>query len=184
MRTALDVNVNVMISARLMSGIPNNDPCPMTEKQSWGIQEFADLFEITPRAIRFYEDKGLLMPEREAGSRIFYETDHDRLARILRAKRLGFSLDDIKVVLDVTDGAISDREELALRRDNFKKVIRSLKRRHKDIKDLVTEMSDLCDAIDERLAQTEGRNNVSLMAEAFEMKFRPILADDFSNDNL
>ena len=150
---------------------------------AWGIQEFADLFDITPRAIRFYEDKGLLNPQREAGSRIFRDVDHARMTRILRAKRLGFTLDDIKVVMDVTDSPVMDRAELTLRRDNFKKVIRSLERRHTDIEVMTREMSQLCDVIDERLAETEGQSSVALLAEAFETKFRPILADDFSNDN-
>ena len=157
---------------------------PKTE-QTWGIQDFADLFEVTPRAIRFYEDKGLINPSRESGSRIFGLEDHGRLIRILRAKRLGFTLDDIKAVLDVTDGVVTDRAELIQRRSNFEKVISSLKRRRKDIEVLVKEMGEICTIIDDHLAQTPDNTNVTSLAEAYENAFREHLShellDDYSN---
>ena len=147
---------------------------------SWGIQEFADLFEVTPRAIRFYEDKGLLSPSRESGSRVFGAEDHGRLTRILRAKRLGFTLDDIKAVLDVTDGNVTDRAELVQRRLNFEKVINSLKRRRKDIEILSAEMSELCALIDEYLDKTPDSTNVTSLAAAYEDAFR----EHFSHEML
>jgi len=100
-----------------------------TNRSSWGIREFADMFDVTPRTIRFYEDKGLLTPARNAGARVFNAEDYVRFERIMRAKRIGFTLDDIKEVLDVTDGHITDRVELLRRKKNFEMVIRTLKRR-------------------------------------------------------
>ena len=149
----------------------------------WGIQEFADLFEVTPRAIRFYEDKGLLNPSRESGSRVFGANDHARLTRILRAKRLGFTLDDIKVVLDVTDGVVTDRPELVQRRQNFEKVIQSLKKRRKDIEILTQEMGELCRVIDEHL-ENSPNNNVTYLAEAYENAFRQHLSHELIDDTL
>ena len=100
---------------------------------SWGIREFAKMFDVTPRTIRFYEDKGLLKPARNAGSRVFSAEDYVRFERIMRAKRIGFTLDDIKEVLEVTDGHVKDRVELLRRKKNFETVIKSLKRRREDI---------------------------------------------------
>lgn len=151
--------------------------------QTWSIQEFADLFEVTPRAIRFYEDKGLLDPLRESGSRVFGPEEYVRLTRILRAKRLGFTLDDIKVVLDVTDGVISDRAELTQRRVNFQKVITSLKRRRKDIDILTREMSELCHIIDDYLKTTPDSSNVSSLAAAYETAFRQHLSHELLDDH-
>ncbi len=151
-------------------------------EQNWGIQEFADLFEVTPRAIRFYEDKGLLTPSRESGSRVFGLEEHGRLTRILRAKRLGFSLDDIKVVMDVTYGLVTDRVELTQRRDNFEKVIASLKRRRKDIDILAREMGELCNIIDDHLEKTPDDSNVSSLANAYDEVFRAHFSYEMLDD--
>lgn len=152
-------------------------------ESAWGIHDVAEKFGITPRAIRFYEAKGLLSLSRQAGARIFVRTDIARLERILRAKRLGFTLDDIKVVLDVTDGKVTDRDELSTRRDNFKRVIQSLKRRRKDIETLVNEMGELCHVIDEHLENTEQDAGGLPLAAAYEEAFRQHLADDFAPDS-
>lgn len=95
----------------------------------FGITELCKEFGITPRAIRFYEDKGLLMPRRVNGARVYTQRDHARLRIILRAKAIGSSLDEIKHYLDLygahgegrtkqlqwtlerTDAAIAELEE-------------------------------------------------------------------------
>lgn len=146
---------------------------------TWSIREFSNIFEITPRAVRFYEDKGLISPDRESGTRVFGPADHTRMTSILRAKRLGFTLDDIKVVLDVTDGRITDRADIAQRSANFKKVIKSLNRRKTDIDILTHEMSKLCQIMDEKLANTDENSEVIELANAYEQAF----AEHFSSDN-
>ena len=65
------------------------------------VSELAGELGITPRAIRFYEDKGLISPRRAGGSRVFDYRDKGRLALVLRVKRLGFKLDDIRDYLDL-----------------------------------------------------------------------------------
>ncbi len=72
-------------------------------KERFTISELAKEFRITPRTIRFYEDKGLLSPERVAGVRTYSRRDRARLVIILRAKRVGFSLEDIAEYLDLYD---------------------------------------------------------------------------------
>lgn len=143
-----------------------------------GIQEVADRFDITPRAIRFYEDKGLIAPNRESGVRVFRDVDRARLDRILMAKRLGFTLDDIKMVLDVMDGAITDRRELEMRKQNFERAIRSLKRRHKDVEIITAQMSDLCRQIDVRLKETEGDTGGFYLAGAYQAAFGDFAEED------
>ncbi len=157
----------------------------IAHNKTWSIQEFADLFGVTPRAIRFYEDKGLLSPSRESGARIFAIKDHRRLDRIMRAKRLGFTLDDIKAVLDVTDGVVAERAELSQRRDNFKRVIESLKRRRTDIDILAQELTDLCSLIDDHLSRTPEDTLVSDLASAYQKALaRHLSPDSYDNDNL
>ncbi|NNC37142.1 MAG: MerR family transcriptional regulator [Acidimicrobiales bacterium] len=150
-----------------------------TDDEVWGIAELAAHFEITTRAIRFYEDKGLLTPKRENGSRVFSQSDRDRMERILRAKRLGFSLEDIRAVQEVADGEVTDREELLNRKQNFEKVIKNLRRRRRDADILSKQMQALCAAIDD-YAEQAPKSSVFQYAEAYEALFRKQLDEDFS----
>ncbi len=65
------------------------------------IREMCDLFEVTPRTLRFYEAKELLFPHREGQKRLFTRRDRARLKLILRGKRFGFSLEEIRQLLDL-----------------------------------------------------------------------------------
>ena len=67
------------------------------------ISELAREFDITPRAIRFYEDMGLLAPSREGRNRVYSPRDRTRLKLTLRGKRLGFSLQEIKQLVTMDD---------------------------------------------------------------------------------
>ena len=67
----------------------------------YSITELANELEITPRTIRFYEDQGLITPQRVGNTRIYSHRDRARMILILRGKRLGFSLKDIKEFLDL-----------------------------------------------------------------------------------
>jgi DNA-binding transcriptional MerR regulator len=69
--------------------------------QLFGITELCTEFDISPRAIRFYEDKGLLAPRRVNGTRVYTRRDRARLSLILRAKAIGSSLAEIKHYLDL-----------------------------------------------------------------------------------
>ncbi|WP_435257691.1 MerR family transcriptional regulator [Thioclava sp. FR2] len=65
------------------------------------IRQMCDAFDVTPRTLRFYESKELLSPIREGSRRLFTKRDRARLKLILRGKRFGFSLEDIRQVLDL-----------------------------------------------------------------------------------
>jgi DNA-binding transcriptional MerR regulator len=67
----------------------------------FGITELCRAYDITPRTLRFYEDKGLLAPRRVNGTRVYTRRDRARLALILRSKAIGASLQDIKHYLDL-----------------------------------------------------------------------------------
>ncbi len=141
------------------------------QDSQWGIRDFAKMFDVTPRTIRFYEDKGLLTPSRDAGARIFGHKDFLRFEKIMRGKRLGFSLDDIKEVLDVTDGYVTDRVELLRRQKNFRHVIASLKRRREDIASLTKDMMEICEVIDAHVENAPDADGVFDLAGAYEAKF-------------
>ena len=76
------------------------------------ISNLAEQFDITARTIRFYEDQELLSPERDGTRRIYRERDRVRLKLILRAKRIGFSLAEIRETLDLYDSESGEEAQL------------------------------------------------------------------------
>ena len=75
----------------------------MTDTDLMTIREMCDAYDVTPRTLRFYEAKELLNPIREGTRRLFTRRDRARLKLILRGKRFGFSLEDIRQTLDLYD---------------------------------------------------------------------------------
>ena len=75
----------------------------MTDQETLTIREMCDAFEVTPRTLRFYEAKELLFPQRVGQKRLFTKRDRARLTLILRGKRFGFSLEEIRQLLDLYD---------------------------------------------------------------------------------
>ena len=83
-----------------------------TERTEFSISELAREFEITPRAIRFYEDQGLISPRREGQRRVYTPRDKTRLKLTLRGKRLGLSLSEIKELIDMYEPGRDERPQL------------------------------------------------------------------------
>lgn len=82
------------------------------EQELRGIQEVADSLGITPRTLRFYEDRGLIEPRRVGNARIYTRRETARMQLILRGKRLGFSLRDIQEFLDLYDADPQHLEQM------------------------------------------------------------------------
>jgi DNA-binding transcriptional MerR regulator len=81
--------------------------------KSYSISELAAEFEISPRSIRFYEEKGLLSPRRSRGNqRIYDKRDRARLKLILRGKRFGYSLDEISEMIGMTDADMGEVDQI------------------------------------------------------------------------
>ncbi len=77
------------------------------------ISELASQLDISPSTIRFYEDKGLISPQRSKGNqRIYYKKDRARLKLILRGKRFGFSLDEIAEMIGMADSNMSEKKQI------------------------------------------------------------------------
>jgi DNA-binding transcriptional MerR regulator len=76
------------------------------------IRQMCEAFDVTPRTLRFYESKELLFPERRGTQRLFTRSDRARLKLILRGKRFGFSLEDIRQTLDMYDRSGSNEAQL------------------------------------------------------------------------
>ena len=87
---------------------------PLMSDDLMTIREMCDAFEVTPRTLRFYEAKELLFPIRDGQKRLFTRRDRGRLKLILRGKRFGFSLEDIRQLLDLYD--LDDQKNMQLTR--------------------------------------------------------------------
>jgi len=83
-----------------------------TERSEFSISELAREFEVTPRAIRFYEDQGLLAPRRDGQRRIYTPRDRTRLKLTLRGKRLGLTLSEIRELIDMYEPGRDERPQL------------------------------------------------------------------------
>ena len=105
------------------------------------IGELAAAFSLSPRAIRFYEDQGLILPERAGTQRIYTKRDRARLSLILRGKRLGFSLADIRAFLDLYDADRSQQMALTLERTRAR--IADLEQQLEDITITLAELRDM-----------------------------------------
>ncbi len=82
------------------------------ERTEYSISELAQEFDVTPRAIRFYEDQGLLAPRRDGQRRIYTLRDRTRLKLTLRGKRLGLTLSEIRELIDMYEPGRDERPQL------------------------------------------------------------------------
>ncbi len=108
--------------------------------RTFTISELAEEFGITPRAIRFYEDEELIKPTRQGQSRIYAARDRARLALILRGKRVGFSLIEIKEMLDLYDINDGQATQLSYSIKKFDERINALERQRADIEQALSEL--------------------------------------------
>jgi DNA-binding transcriptional MerR regulator len=106
------------------------------------ISQLAEAFEVTPRALRFYETKGLLNPRRNGQTRLYSRRDRARLSLVLRGKRVGFSLTEIKEMLDLYDLENGHETQWRHALAKFQERIDALERQRKDIDDAITELRD------------------------------------------
>ena len=83
-----------------------------TERAEFSISELAREFDVTPRAIRFYEAEGLLAPRRDGQRRIYTPRDRTRLKLTLRGKRLGLTLSEIRDLIDMYEPGRDERPQL------------------------------------------------------------------------
>jgi len=113
------------------------------ERRLYTIGDLAQEFGISPRAIRFYEDQGLLAPQRLGGNRVYTHRDYARLVLILRGKRLGFSLSDIREMLDLYYADPCHQEQLRVSLTKGRKRIAELERQLAEITQTLEELRNI-----------------------------------------
>ena len=122
--------------------------------RTFTIRQLCLEFKCTPRALRFYEDKGLLSPARDGMNRVYSYKDRARLQLILRGKRVGLALAEIGEILDLYEvddgGAAQNIKSLTM----FRERILALEAQRQDIDKAIEELRTGCDALEGQLSRT------------------------------
>ncbi|MBA4781754.1 MAG: MerR family DNA-binding transcriptional regulator [Rhizobiales bacterium] len=125
------------------------------------IGDLAKEFGVSLRTLRFYEDKNLVNPRRDGVTRIYSRRDRARLKLILMGKRVGFSLKEIKDMLDLYDLKDGQSTQLKVALKRFNEQIALLERQKKDVEQAIEELTRTADIVQGLLDQKEERTNAA-----------------------
>jgi DNA-binding transcriptional MerR regulator len=152
---------------------PEEDAMAPTDR-TYTISQLAREFEVTPRALRFYEDKGLLTPRRDGMNRVYSHRDRARLQLILRGKRVGLSLIEIKEILDLYKVDQRAQAQTALKK--YKQRVVALEAQREDIDAAIETLTDSIAKLEEFLAKPAPAAAIA-NARAFEAEAKKRLED-------
>ncbi|PWJ81649.1 DNA-binding transcriptional MerR regulator [Pseudaminobacter salicylatoxidans] len=117
------------------------------------IGEIAKKYGVTLRTLRFYEDKGLLSPKRDGATRLYTRREEVRLKLILLGRKVGFSLRDVKQMLDLYEPQGSNVKQLRLALDKSEKQLGRLNKQRQAIDEAIGELTEVMTVVRERLAE-------------------------------
>jgi DNA-binding transcriptional MerR regulator len=123
-----------------------------TGRDAFTIRDLAREFGVSARTLRFYEEKGLLDPARRGEQRLYSRRDRARLAYVLAGKTVGFSLEEVREMLDLYDVGDGGMTQLKVALAKFAERIARLERQKSDIDRVVAELTRASDAMKAKLA--------------------------------
>jgi DNA-binding transcriptional MerR regulator len=121
-------------------------------ERTFTIRQLCTEFKATPRALRFYEDKGLLTPARDGMNRVYSYKDRARLILILRGKRVGLSLQEIREILELYGEHDEAMTQNAHSLKKFREKIVDLEQQREDIEGAINELREACERLEKHLA--------------------------------
>ncbi|MDQ1717341.1 MAG: hypothetical protein QOE71_129 [Pseudonocardiales bacterium] len=122
----------------------------------WTVGQLAGDLGVTTRTLRFYEAEGLISPGRNGTSRVYDHRDRARMRLILRGKRFGMSLPEIREIVGMYDGAASsERRQLQTLLDRLGEITLDLQARQRDLAGTLTEVGDVADQCRRRLDELD-----------------------------
>ena len=139
-------------------------------ERTFTIRQLCLEFKCTPRALRFYEDKGLLYPARQGLNRVYSYKDRARLQLILRGKRVNLSLAEIREILDLYDKNDGGATQNATALRKFRARIVILEQQREDLEHALDELRRACDVLEDNLAKS--RPDLLPQAEAYDKAIR------------
>lgn len=123
-------------------------------RELYSVSELANELGVTPRALRFYEDKGLLAPQRAGHARVYTQRDRRRLTLILRGKRLGFTLSEVGEWLELYEPESGRPAQTSRLKDRLRQRIAALERQRDDLDATLAELRQVLDQADRPLARS------------------------------
>jgi DNA-binding transcriptional MerR regulator len=127
--------------------------------RTYSIRQLSKEFDVTARALRFYEDKGLISPERKGQTRLYSPRDRARLQLILRGKRLGFSLVEIHEILDLYTPKDHGAAQMRATLHKYRGQIENLKRQREDIDAAIKDMAEGCVWLEQQIQDVESETS-------------------------
>ncbi len=132
-----------------------SEPVVTARKSHFSIRDLIGEFETTARTLRFYEEKGLLTPTRRGQDRIYSRRDRARLKLVLMGKSVGFSLEDVRAMLDLYDIGDGQATQLRVALERFEEKLAELDRKRRDLDHAYAELSHARDVVRGRLARQQ-----------------------------
>lgn len=121
-------------------------------ERTFTIRQLCLEFRCTPRALRFYEDKGLLAPARQGLNRVYSHRDRARLQLILRGKRVGLSLAEIREILELYDRGDGGVAQNAKALAKFRERVLALEAQKRDVEAAIATLHEACERLETALA--------------------------------
>ena len=145
--TGMNAQATRSTHARSEHGNAHLDRPDVSGREHYTISDLTAEFDVTARALRFYEDEGLIAPQRSGLTRIYSKRDRARLAWIMRAKNVGFSLVEIRELIDLYDLGDGRVEQRRVTVERCEEKIAKLKQQRDDIDSSISELTEFVDTI-------------------------------------
>jgi DNA-binding transcriptional MerR regulator len=127
--------------------------------RTYSITELCREFNVTPRTLRFYEQKGLLAPNRRGWTRLFTYRDRARLQLILRGKKVGFSLEEIKEMLDLYNLKDGQLTQLRVASTKMRERLEALRKQQIEIQEAIADLERTIGVVDGMLKERESQGS-------------------------
>lgn len=154
MTAGLSPSPNASAAVRGSNG--RRDRSPGTPKLA-RIGDVAKEFDVTLRALRFYEDRGLIAPERRGSTRLYSQREKARLRLILLGRRVGFSLRDIKQMMDLYDPEGSNTRQLKVAMDKSERQMARLIKQRDDVEQAISELAEAMAVVRGKLSSAKAQ---------------------------
>jgi DNA-binding transcriptional MerR regulator len=146
------------------------------DTRTWSIRQLCREFGVTARALRFYEDKGLLFPARRGQTRVFDARDRARLKLIVHGKQVGFSLVEIREMLDLYDRKDGGAQQMAVSLVKFRAQVEVLKQKREALDSAIETLNQGCAWLEKRLS--EFRPDLLPEADRYQSALAALLGDE------
>lgn len=127
--------------------------CGMAMREYYSITELTREFKISTRTLRFYEDEGLVQPVRRGRTRLFKPSDRHLIRQIMRGKRLGFSINEIREIIQMYKAPPGEVGQLKLMITKIDEKREDLRQKRRDLEETIAELDQAEESCVERLAE-------------------------------